>query len=248
MNYRHVYMLIIEHAKSEEKLGLRKKGNGNYYERHHILPKSLFPLWSCKKSNLVLLTAREHYFCHQLLTKIFTSSEMSYALLAFITRPNADYGITSKEYERIKSNFHPSKESILKRKQTLKGSKWYTNGTKNTLTNNPPEGFYLGRAFSFTKETKDKMSKKAKGRTSNRKGAHLSNETKEVLSKKLKGNKCANPESVRKRHLGMKRWTNGVENKVCLNCPGEGWFRGTTWHTKDTSKMARKPWNKKEKL
>lgn len=37
MNYRHVYMLIIEHAKSEQKLGLRKKGNGNYYEAHHIL-------------------------------------------------------------------------------------------------------------------------------------------------------------------------------------------------------------------
>lgn len=44
MNYRHVYCVIISHAKSEEKLGLRKKGNGTYYEAHHILPRSLFPL------------------------------------------------------------------------------------------------------------------------------------------------------------------------------------------------------------
>lgn len=236
MNYRHIYMLIIEHARSEEKLGLRKKGNGVYYERHHILPKSLFPLWKNEKRNLVLLTAREHYFCHKLLTKIFPSSEMSYALLAFITRPNADYGITSKEYERIKSNFHPSKEAILKRKQTLKGSRWYTNGTENTLTNKPPEGFYLGRTYNVTKETREKMSKNRKGRTSNRKDFHHSNETKEILSRKLKGNKCANPESVRKRHLGMKRWTNGVENRVCLDCPGEGWFRGITQNSKKSSK------------
>lgn len=55
MNYRHIYCVIISHAKSEEKLGLRKKGNGEYYEPHHILPKSLFPLWKEKNSNIVLL-------------------------------------------------------------------------------------------------------------------------------------------------------------------------------------------------
>ena len=60
MNYRHVYMYIIAHAKTEN----RKKGDGNYYEMHHILPKSMFPLWTKKKSNLVLLTAHEHFFCH----------------------------------------------------------------------------------------------------------------------------------------------------------------------------------------
>ena len=70
MNYRHVYMLIIEHAKSEQKLGIRKRGNGVYYESHHVLPKSLFPLWKYRKRNMVLLTAREHFFCHQLLSKI----------------------------------------------------------------------------------------------------------------------------------------------------------------------------------
>lgn len=58
MNYRHVYMSIIAHAKAEN----RKKCDGNYYEMHHILPKSMFPLWTKKKSNLVLLTAREHFF------------------------------------------------------------------------------------------------------------------------------------------------------------------------------------------
>lgn len=101
MNYRHIYTLIIEHAKSQN----RCKGDGNYYERHHILPKSIFPLWSKRKSNIVLLTAREHFFCHQLLVKIYPCDKMFYALHSFISRPNADYKITSKEYEKIKKDF-----------------------------------------------------------------------------------------------------------------------------------------------
>ena len=102
MNYRHIYMCIIAHAKSEEKSGLRKKGNGNYYERHHILPRSLFPLWKKEKRNLVLLTAREHFFCHQLLTKIYPSKEMYSALwMLYITRKGKKI-ISVKEYEKLK--------------------------------------------------------------------------------------------------------------------------------------------------
>ncbi len=94
MNYRHVYMLIIEHAKSEQKLGIRKRGNGEYYEAHHILPKSLFPLWSKRKSNLVLLTLREHFFCHQLLTKVYPGPSMYAALFFMSTRKSC----TSRQY------------------------------------------------------------------------------------------------------------------------------------------------------
>ena len=101
MNYRHIYMLIIERAKSEEKLGLRKKGNGNYYERHHILPKSLFPLWEKDKRNLVLLTAREHFFCHQLLTKIYPTPQM-FCALKFLATDGQNKSCKSKDYERIR--------------------------------------------------------------------------------------------------------------------------------------------------
>ena len=114
MNYRHVYMCIIAHAKSEEKLGLRKKGNGEYYERHHILPKSLFPLWTKEKRNLVLLTFREHFFCHQLLTKIFRGPSM-YAALAYMS---AHKKCNSRQYEICRKAYYDfnksrSRESIL---------------------------------------------------------------------------------------------------------------------------------------
>lgn len=113
MNYRKVYLKIISNAKLEMEQGVRTKKNGEYYENHHIFPKSLFPLWGSRKSNLVLLTAREHFFCHQLLTKIWPGREMSYALNAFlwgyktsnkkgVQRTNK-YKITSREYEKIRS-------------------------------------------------------------------------------------------------------------------------------------------------
>ena len=110
MNYRHVYMLIIEHAKKEVELGLRpesiyKRKNfpNQYFEFHHILPKSLFPLWIKRKSNLVPLTAREHFFCHQLLTKIYPCKEMYFAITAFM-RTNSNRVLSSRAYEYVRHN------------------------------------------------------------------------------------------------------------------------------------------------
>ena len=95
MNYRHVYMLIIEHAKSEMRLGLRPKTSyyrkdfpEQYFEFHHILPRSIFPNWAKRNTNIVALTAREHFFCHQLLVKLYPGKEMVRALAEFMFRKN----------------------------------------------------------------------------------------------------------------------------------------------------------------
>lgn len=72
MNYERIYNQIIERAKNEETLCIRKKNNGNYYERHHIIPKCLDG--TNDKENLVLLTAREHFLCHWILARIYTNN------------------------------------------------------------------------------------------------------------------------------------------------------------------------------
>lgn len=195
MNYRHVYMLIIEHAKSEQKLGLRplsfkdKKQNfsNQYFEFHHILPRSLFPSWTKKKSNIVPLTAREHFFCHQLLIKIYPGKKMSYALWAMICDKRWKY--TSRDYQKAKENYskfniggksqkgiknpnkgHPQTEeqkratSIRSTGNTnTKGRKWYTNGIIDKMLFECPNGWYLGRS-------------KTKGKEAWNKGKHLSKE------------------------------------------------------------------------
>ena len=110
MNYRKVYMRIVSHAKSEQQKGLRprtkncKKGfEKQYFEFHHVLPRSLFPNWIKRKSNIVPLTAREHFFCHQLLTKIYPHSSMWRALAAFQRKSKGQKRtLTARQYEICK--------------------------------------------------------------------------------------------------------------------------------------------------
>jgi len=65
MNYQRIYDQIIDRARKES----RKKGQGSYYEAHHVIPKCLGG--SNVKDNIVLLTAREHFVCHKLLVEIY---------------------------------------------------------------------------------------------------------------------------------------------------------------------------------
>lgn len=127
MNYRKIYMTIISHALKEQSLGLRKKKTGVFYESHHILPKSLFPLWTKRKSNRVLLTLREYYFCHQLLTKIYPTKSMFAALWQMSIRGSKKVGkikISSREYAKAKENF-------LKMYQTPFTKEWLTQFNKS---------------------------------------------------------------------------------------------------------------------
>lgn len=64
MNYEKNYNDYLKYVKTLN----RYKGDGNYYEEHHIIPKSLGG--NNDESNLVLLTAREHFLAHYLLCKI----------------------------------------------------------------------------------------------------------------------------------------------------------------------------------
>jgi len=161
MNYRHIYMIIIEKAKNEQKIGKRKKGNGEYYESHHILPKSLFPLWEKRSSNLVLLTAREHYFCHQLLIKIFKSQQMANALFRMSTsKANGNYICSTREYEIARKYFIELNDFAHGMK--IGEFRWYTNGEKEVFSKECPKDFHLGRIYDI--ESKIKAGKTNKER------------------------------------------------------------------------------------
>ena len=100
--YKTWYHNITENAKN-------RPING-YVERHHIIPRSLGG--SDNKENLVDLTAREHFICHWLLTKMYTGeskSKMVYALNG-MKRSNKfaqryETKITSRVYENLKKEF-----------------------------------------------------------------------------------------------------------------------------------------------
>ena len=78
-----------------------------YVEGHHILPKSFKQGGEKDKSNLVYLTAREHFICHWLLTKMFTDQclhKMQYAFkcLSNLQMSGHKREFTSKQFEIIK--------------------------------------------------------------------------------------------------------------------------------------------------
>lgn len=106
MNYRKLYIRIIKNSLLETKNGLRpmnkkeRKKYNKYFEFHHILPRSLFPLWIKRESNIVALSAREHFFCHQLLEKIYPNSNMF--LGTWRMANDHKHKVTSREYERLK--------------------------------------------------------------------------------------------------------------------------------------------------
>lgn len=96
--YSKIYDAIIDRASKD----FRSKGNGIYYESHHILPKSLGG--SNSKSNLVLLTAREHYLCHLLLIKMTDGENRSKMIYSLWRLSNGNTPVKSRQYEVARKN------------------------------------------------------------------------------------------------------------------------------------------------
>jgi len=227
MDYRKLYLKIVGKAKKEQEDGIRFKGNGNYYESHHIFPKSLFPLWKDKKSNLVLLTAREHFFCHQLLTKIWPSPQMNFAIAAFLwgvkkestfNKRKSMYKINSREYERIRKSLGKEFKDLQKQKWKKRDAKWVKNWlakqlkTKSERTKEQKESTKKKLQETLSKRTFEeweKIKEKIKNSRENK-----SEEEKRILSEKLSLNT-----------KGKKWFNNGKKEILCFECPN-GFTKG----------------------
>ncbi len=94
MNYQRQYDTIINNATQEN----RKKNKEVYYEEHHIVPRCLNG--SDEKSNKVLLTAREHFIVHKLLTLIYPhNSKIALAFHMITFDKNLGRKVSARDYE-----------------------------------------------------------------------------------------------------------------------------------------------------
>jgi hypothetical protein len=202
--YFKYYYSIIRRAKSRDISG--------YKERHHIIPKSLGG--SNDKENLVDLTAREHFICHLLLTKITEGKNkrsMIFALNALSTLENEHqirhrsrmYDLSRRLFAEEQSKVmaglgNPmfgkkhSEESKRKMSNSHKGKiPWNfgkvlseTHRANISKSNSGENNFMFGKTHS--EESKNKISNQNKGHTHNR-GILKSKEHKQKISEKLKG-------------------------------------------------------------
>lgn len=138
--YTRWYHNIIQRAQIRINLG--------YTEKHHIIPKSLGG--SDAKDNLVRLTAREHFVCHWLLTKMVSDrkdkARMEKALerMTVSTVHQLRYKINSRLFEQIRKNAAIAHSILL----TGKNGRTHTQETKNKISQKA-----IGRIGTFTGKT-----------------------------------------------------------------------------------------------
>jgi hypothetical protein len=131
MDYKKIYDQLIVSRKSL----VRHKNDGIYYERHHIIPKSMGGL--NKKENLVLLTAKEHYIAHYLLYMVYKNTihnkQMTNAFwrMNCIKNTNRTHRISSRSYNFIRQE----QQSIVSNrfKNSIPWNKGLTKEISNSL-------------------------------------------------------------------------------------------------------------------
>lgn len=84
----------------------------DYTEKHHILPKSLFPKYEFDKDNLIELSAINHYKAHVLLAEAYGDG-MLYALRMMDSRYSND-NIPEINYELFREEFSKRHSVVMK--------------------------------------------------------------------------------------------------------------------------------------
>jgi hypothetical protein len=175
MDYLSIYNSIIDRAKSEKRRRKSKKDRTYiYYESHHIIPKCLGG--NNDKSNLILLTAREHFVAHQLLVKIYPNEHRLVFALRMMCSSTIKHVRNNKEYGWIRERLAYSLSESQKGK-----SYGYKFSKGHTLSQGKDNGMY-GKNHSA--ETKKLQSKIATERGSDHlKGIPKSEEYKKNMQK-----------------------------------------------------------------
>lgn len=124
--YTNWYFQIVNNAFERK---WTRENCETYLEEHHVVPKSL----GGSDSDTLFLTAREHFVCHLLLTKMLEGkdkSKMVWALMCM--KGKANRYVNSILYEFAKKNIKHSEESKEKMSITRRNNGTFS-GEKNPM-------------------------------------------------------------------------------------------------------------------
>ena len=244
MDYKRIYNEIVKNRKLNKFDG--------YTENHHIIPKSCGG--SDEKENLVELSAREHFICHYLLTKIykpktkeFYSMVKAFSMMS-CSSDNQERYINSRLYESNRKYMSEAmSQSYSGIKHSQYGTCWINNGLeskkikKELLQDFVDTGWVKGRINVFTDEQKMIISVRSKNME--HKSRPQTEETKQKLSLANKGKKLSDEyklkisKSLIGKNIGKtfpnRKKRDGVDFKIvtCPHCNKEGKSIGMTrWH------------------
>jgi hypothetical protein len=103
MNYKKIYDDIVQKRMIDP-------CDAEYTENHHVIPKSLGG--SDDASNVVTLSAREHFLCHLLLTKIYAEGTpewckmiKAFAYMCWAQSDEQQRYVNSRFYQTLKTSF-----------------------------------------------------------------------------------------------------------------------------------------------
>lgn len=147
MNYLRIHNEIIE----KRRTGVITDG---YYEKHHIVPKSHGG--SNDTSNLVKLTAREHFIAHWLLWRIHRDAPMAYAFNCMT------YNKYGKRYSNSRGFTEARKAFAKAHSESLKGKEAYNKG--KPMSDDQKEKLrQVKLGVPMDRETKERISATMKG-------------------------------------------------------------------------------------
>lgn len=210
--YTKCYYKIIAKA-------LSRNSTAGYTETHHIIPKSLGG--SNLSENLVILTAKEHFICHLLLTKMTYGKCKRNMHFAFWMLSNKtkhtnstdayNFVVHSRLYQQARENF-TTEMSVLHKGKVLSAE------TKNKISV-AHEGKTLSEKHKakinpngriLSQETKDKISNSQTGRIGGMQNKQHSHETKDKISASNKG-KTKKPLSKERKDQISKQFTGTIQ-------------------------------------
>lgn len=207
------YTKLYENLISTRKVLNRSPNDGNYYEKHHIIPVSCGG--SDDKDNLILLTFKEHYVAHLLLTYIYPDGvqkrSMYYALwrMSSISKNHGQRILSASQYETcrkaglIAKLGHPVKTDTRKKISIAHKGKKLSEKTKKILSsiNAGKKRGNLPIAIKLKISASNKGKKRTPEANENNRlrnlGRKQSEETREKRSKKLLGK--SRPQDVKDR-------------------------------------------------
>lgn len=202
MDYEQIYSQLINRARTRTLIG--------YKERHHIIPRCIGG--SDESSNLVELTAREHFIAHKLLCEIYPNNDkLFYAYWCMMNLKSSSQkriiNVTSREYDRAKL-------IVSKVRKTFT----HSDETKRKISESSKGKIPWNKGKQHSAKTKQKISNSNKGKPANNKGKLHSDETKRKMSE-WHQNRINNPKSeehklkISKTLTGKTRGPQSEEHK-----------------------------------